>query len=75
MAPIPAARVNLHGLPASAVGEMLLAAGLPTLPDQVGEVYSETGGNPFLVRELARMLADQRRGGSRRRCPVTGRGR
>ena len=63
-------RVNLHGLPAGAVGEMLLAAGLPASPDQVGEVYSETGGNPFLVRELARMLAEQRRGGP---VPVPGR--
>jgi hypothetical protein len=32
------------------------------LQDQAGEVHSETGGNPFLVRELARMLAEQRRG-------------
>jgi predicted ATPase len=33
-------------------------------------VHSETGGNPFLVRELARMLAEQRRGGP---VPVPGR--
>ena len=56
-------RVDLRGLPAGAVGDMLLAAGLPTSADQAGEVHSETGGNPFLVRELARMLAEQRRGG------------
>jgi len=55
-------RVDLRGLPASAVRDMLLAAGLPALPDQAGEVHSETGGNPFLVRELARMLAEQGRG-------------
>jgi predicted ATPase len=55
-------RVELRGLPASAVRDMLLAAGLPALQDQAGEVHSETGGNPFLVRELARMLAEQRRG-------------
>jgi predicted ATPase len=30
-------------------------------------VHSETGGNPFLVRELARMLAEQRAAG-RCRC-------
>ena len=56
-------RVDLHGLPAGAVGDMLLAAGLPASADQAGEVHSETGGNPFLVRELARMLAERRRGG------------
>ena len=33
-------------------------------------MHSETGGNPFLVRELARMLAEQRRGGP---VPVPGR--
>ena len=56
-------RVDLRGLQAGAVGDMLLAAGLPASADQAGEVHSETGGNPFLVRELARMLAEQRRGG------------
>jgi len=61
-------RVDLLGLAAGAVGDMLLAAGLPASADQAGEVHSETGGNPFLVRELARMLAEQRRGG-----PVPGR--
>jgi hypothetical protein len=61
-------RVDLRGLPAGAVGDMLLAAGLPASADQAGQVHSETGGNPFLVRELARMLAEQRRGG-----PVPGR--
>ena len=63
-------RVDLRGLPADAVGDMLLAAGLPASADQAGEVHSETGGNPFLVRELARMLAEQRRGGP---VPVPGR--
>jgi DNA-binding CsgD family transcriptional regulator/tetratricopeptide (TPR) repeat protein len=61
-------RVDLRGLPSSAVRDMLLAAGLPAIPDQAGEVHTETGGNPFLVRELARMLAEQGRGG-----PVPGR--
>src|SRR5580692_10366675 len=56
-----AERVELHGLPAEAIGDLLRASGLPASEEQVGEVYSETGGNPFLVRELARMLAEQRR--------------
>ena len=63
-------RVDLRGLRAGAVGDMLLAAGLPASADQAGEVHSETGGNPFLVRELARMLAEQRAGGP---VPVPGR--
>jgi hypothetical protein len=66
-------RVDLRGLPAGAVGDMLLAAGLPTSADQAGEVHSETGGNPFLVRELARMLAEQHRGGQGGAAPVPGR--
>ena len=56
-------RVDLRGLLAGEVGDMLLAAGLPASPEQADEVHSETGGNPFLVRELARMLAEQRRAG------------
>ena len=56
-------RVDLRGLAAEAVGELLLAAGVPASPEQAGEVYSQTGGNPFLVRELARMLAGQDRRG------------
>ncbi len=63
-------RVDLRGLPAGSVGDMLLAAGLPASAEAAGEVHSETGGNPFLVRELARMLAEQRRGGP---VPVPGR--
>ncbi len=61
-------RVDLGGLPVGAVGDMLLAAELPASAEAAGEVHAETGGNPFLVRELARMLAEQRRGG-----PVPGR--
>ena len=63
-------RVDLRGLPADAVGDMLLAAGLPGSAGQAGAVHSETGGNPFLVRELARMPAGQRHGGP---VPVPGR--
>ncbi len=56
-------RVDLRGLPAAAIGDMLRAAGLPTSAEAVGEVHSETGGNPFLVKELALMLLEERRGG------------
>jgi DNA-binding NarL/FixJ family response regulator len=56
-------RVDLGGLPAGAVGDMLLAAGLPASADEADQMHSETEGNPFLVRELARTLAEQRRGG------------
>ena len=54
-------RVDLRGLTAHAVGDMLLAAGLPASDEQADQVHSETGGNPFLVRELARVLVEQRR--------------
>ena len=50
-------RMDLHGLPAEAVGDLLLAAGLEASPDRARRVHAETGGNPFLVRELARTLA------------------
>jgi predicted ATPase len=50
-------RVDLHGLPAEAVGDLLLAAGLAASPEQARRVQGETGGNPFLVRELAQALA------------------
>jgi DNA-binding CsgD family transcriptional regulator len=50
-------RVDLHGLPAEAVGDLLIAAGLDASPEQARRVYAETGGNPFLVRELARTLS------------------
>ena len=51
-------RLDLHGLSAGGVRDLLLLAGLPAPPDQVRAVHSETGGNPFLVRELTRMLAE-----------------
>ena len=60
-----AERVDLHGLAAEAIGDLLRATGLPASGEHVDEVVTETGGNPFLIRELARMLADQgRRPGS-----------
>ena len=66
-------RVELRGLAAGAVTELLLAAGVPTSPEQAGEVYSQTGGNPFLVRELARILAERDRRGPGEAGPVPGR--
>jgi DNA-binding CsgD family transcriptional regulator/tetratricopeptide (TPR) repeat protein len=66
-------RVDLHGLAAGVVGDMLLAAGLPASPEQAGAVHSETGGNPFLVRELACMLVEQCGGGPGAAGPVPGR--
>ena len=61
-----AERVDLHGLPANVVTDLLRARGLPASPEQVEQVVSETDGNPFLVRELAPMLIEQhgRRSGS-----------
>jgi DNA-binding CsgD family transcriptional regulator len=50
-------RVDLHGLPAEAVGDLLLAAGLAASPEQVRRVHAQTGGNPFLVREVAQTLS------------------
>ena len=49
-------RVELRGLPAEAVADLLLAAGLQASPQQARRVHDETGGNPFLVRELAQAL-------------------
>ena len=51
-------RVDLHGLPAEAVADLLLAAGLEASPEQARRVHAETGGNPFLVRELAQTLTE-----------------
>jgi ATP/maltotriose-dependent transcriptional regulator MalT len=57
-------RVDLHGLPAEAVGDLLLAAGLDASPERARRVHGETGGNPFLVRELAQALAEPPSGSS-----------
>jgi len=57
-------RVDLRALPAAAVGDMLRAAGLGASAVQASEVHSETGGNPFLVKELALMLVQQSGAGS-----------
>lgn len=51
-------RVSLTGLPAQAITKLLAAVGLPASREQAGAVRAETGGNPFLVRELVRMRAE-----------------
>jgi DNA-binding CsgD family transcriptional regulator len=55
-------RVDLRGLPVQAIGDLLRAAGLPASAELADKVHSETDGNPFLVGELARMLAEQGHG-------------
>jgi len=52
-------RAALTGLPPDAVAALLAAAGRAASPKQAQAVHAETGGNPFLVRELARMRAEQ----------------
>ncbi len=54
-------RAVLHGLPPVAVAVLLASAGRAASPEQAQAVHAETGGNPFLVRELARMRAEQPR--------------
>ena len=56
-------RLDLRGLPAEAVGDLLLAAGLEASPERARRVHDETGGNPFLVRELAQTLSEPTRAG------------
>ncbi|WP_051797437.1 ATP-binding protein [Catenuloplanes japonicus] len=52
------ARVYLGGLPADETGDLAAAvAGLDLAPDVVALLHRRTGGNPFFVRELARVLA------------------
>jgi hypothetical protein len=49
-------RVELRGLDRAAISELLIAAGLDA--GQAGFLYAETGGNPFLIRELIRLWRD-----------------
>jgi len=52
-------RAVLRGLPPVAVAALLASDGQAASPEQAQAVHAETGGNPFLVRELARMRAEQ----------------
>ncbi|SEG93457.1 Transcriptional regulatory protein, C terminal [Nonomuraea solani] len=50
-------RVELNGLAAPEVGELIsVTCGRPAAPETVAEVAERTGGNPFFVRETARLL-------------------
>ena len=51
-------RVKLTGLSAEAIMELLASAGQAASREQADAVRTETGGNPFLVRELVRMRAE-----------------
>jgi len=51
-------RVALNGLRPEAVGDLLAAAGLAASSEQVAEIHLQTGGNPFLVREMGRAVAE-----------------
>ena len=52
-------RTALTGLPSLAVGTLLASAGQDASAGQAQAVHAETGGNPFLVRELVRMRTEQ----------------
>jgi DNA-binding CsgD family transcriptional regulator len=52
-------RTVLTGLSPDAVAALLLSAGQAASPGQALAAHAETGGNPFLVRELALMRAEQ----------------
>jgi hypothetical protein len=63
--------VHLDGLPGEAVARLVrdLIGREPT-GELTAAVVRRTGGNPFFVRELLRLLVAE--GGSTRRCPATG---
>ncbi|MCF2530963.1 BTAD domain-containing putative transcriptional regulator [Yinghuangia soli] len=53
-------RVALSGLPAAAVAEVVAAAGGPAVDAETLAALAErTGGNPFYLRESARLLAGE----------------
>ncbi|MEU9035980.1 BTAD domain-containing putative transcriptional regulator [Streptomyces sp. NPDC048352] len=54
------ARVVLRGLPEEAVAEVVRALGGPDVdPETVAALAERTGGNPFYVRESARLLGGE----------------
>ncbi|WP_330298975.1 BTAD domain-containing putative transcriptional regulator [Streptomyces sp. NBC_00503] len=54
------ARIALHGLDEAAVAEVVRAAAGPGVaPETVAALTERTGGNPFYVRESARLLAGE----------------
>ena len=64
-------RAALTGLPPVAVAALLASAGQAASPEQAQTVHAETGGNPFLVRELARMRAEHPGGAAPGTVPGT----
>ena len=50
---------------------LLASAGQAASPEQAQTVHAETGGNPFLVRELARMPRGAFRGAAPGTVPGT----
>ncbi|MFG3423828.1 BTAD domain-containing putative transcriptional regulator [Micromonospora sp. NPDC048063] len=58
VAPTEPVRVYLGGLPEPATGDLARAVAGPALDDAVVRlIHRRSGGNPFFVRELARLLA------------------
>ncbi|MEV0413663.1 BTAD domain-containing putative transcriptional regulator [Streptomyces sp. NPDC050448] len=54
------ARVPLRGLAEAAVAEVVRAVGVPQVdPETVAALAERTGGNPFYVRESARLLGSE----------------
>ena len=51
------ARLTLHGLDATATGELIRATSTRTVSEATARVIAErTGGNPFFIKETARLL-------------------
>jgi DNA-binding SARP family transcriptional activator len=55
-------RIELAGLDRAAVAEHLAAAGVSASTRLVTEVHDRSGGNPFFVTELTRLIASQQEG-------------
>ncbi|MDQ3716455.1 MAG: AAA family ATPase [Actinomycetota bacterium] len=63
-------QLDLRGLPVSAVGRQLAGVvGRDVSAAESEQVHSVTGGNPFFIAEMGRVLAERYAGGSR--PPVT----
>ena len=50
-------RIMLRGLTRDEVGEYITASGGAPSPDTIDELHARTGGNPFFLTELQRLLA------------------
>ncbi len=53
-----AERLELRGLDPGAVRKLLAAAGLDGSQEQADAMHAETDGNPFLLREVTRLLVE-----------------